>query len=210
MHLASRCAAFQLPFVQRLLYGPQDRLETSCSADPAECWRPRITGMFLMDFKTVDFFSLPAFYRGLFSVWKLLWRQRVQQESRFWLLHEPLAHGGLLRQSTVSSDSEMSKQTGATAPVSTAVESSPGLGRGDQPEWRSLYKPRLSKRVEDLKWKTPAWDFSCKHFNIHPETRYPFCQAVETFSHCFTVSLTYSSFHHVGLFVQEGSGGVFH
>ncbi|KAI3369168.1 hypothetical protein L3Q82_026127 [Scortum barcoo] len=83
VHLASRCAAFRLQFIQRLLYGPQDLV-----------WRPlaqltlRSVGglglqqsVFLMDFKTVNLFSLPVFYRGLFSVWKLLRRQRVRHES---------------------------------------------------------------------------------------------------------------------------------
>ncbi|KAI3354578.1 hypothetical protein L3Q82_019083, partial [Scortum barcoo] len=98
VHLASRSAAFRLQFIQRLLYGPQDLV-----------WRPlaqltlRSVGglglqqsVFLMDFKTVNLFSLPVFYRGLFSVWKLLWRQRVRHESLFWLLQEPMAHGGLM------------------------------------------------------------------------------------------------------------------
>ncbi|KAI3355002.1 hypothetical protein L3Q82_004803 [Scortum barcoo] len=83
VHLSSRCAAFRLQFIQRLLYGPQDLV-----------WRPlaQLTlqsvgdlrlqeSVFLMDFKTVNFFSLPVFYRGLFSMWKLLWRQRVRHES---------------------------------------------------------------------------------------------------------------------------------
>ncbi|KAI3369590.1 hypothetical protein L3Q82_024474, partial [Scortum barcoo] len=100
VHLAgsSRCAAFRLQFIQRLLYGPQDLV-----------WRPlaqltlRSVGglglqqsVFLMDFKTVNLFSLPVFYRGLFSMWKLLRRQRVRHESLFWLLQEPMAHGDLM------------------------------------------------------------------------------------------------------------------
>ena len=98
VHLASRCAAFRLQFVQRLLYGPKDLV-----------WRPLaqlilqgVSGpglqesVFLMDFKTVFFHSLPVFYRGLFSVWKLLWKERVRHDSLFWLLKEPLGHGGLL------------------------------------------------------------------------------------------------------------------
>ncbi|KAI3365342.1 hypothetical protein L3Q82_010130 [Scortum barcoo] len=73
-------------------------VETSGPADPARS----VGGLglqqsvFLMDFKTVNLFSLPVFYRGLFSVWKLLWRQRVRHESLFWLLQEPMAHGGLM------------------------------------------------------------------------------------------------------------------
>ncbi|KAI3360881.1 hypothetical protein L3Q82_012889, partial [Scortum barcoo] len=81
VHLASRCVSFRLQFIQRLLYGPQDLV-----------WRPlaQLTlqsvgglglqqSVFLMDFKTVNLFSLPVFYRGLFSMWKLLWRQGVQE-----------------------------------------------------------------------------------------------------------------------------------
>ena len=96
MHMASRCAAFRLQFIQRLLYGPQDLV-----------WRPLahmilqsvggrgLQSVFLMDFKTVKLFSLPVFYRGLHNVWKLL-RQRVRHESLFWLLQEPQGHRGLL------------------------------------------------------------------------------------------------------------------
>ncbi|KAI3351106.1 hypothetical protein L3Q82_005668 [Scortum barcoo] len=29
-------------------------------------------------------------------MWKLLWRQRVRHESLFWLLQEPMGHGGLM------------------------------------------------------------------------------------------------------------------
>lgn len=32
---------------------------------------------------------------GLFSIWKLLWKQRVQHQSSFWLLREQVGHGDL-------------------------------------------------------------------------------------------------------------------
>lgn len=48
-----------------------------------------------MDFKTVRFHTLPGFYRGLFTVWRLLQKQRGQHDSLFWLLQElrPLLGG---------------------------------------------------------------------------------------------------------------------
>ncbi|KAI3376925.1 hypothetical protein L3Q82_000023 [Scortum barcoo] len=85
-------------YSEAAVYGPQDLV-----------WRPlaqltlrSIGGLglqesvFLLDFKAVNLLSLPVFYRGLFSVWKLLRRQRVRHESLFWLLQEPMAHGGLM------------------------------------------------------------------------------------------------------------------
>lgn len=44
VHLASRCAAFRLQFVQRLLYGPQDLVWRPLARLILQCWRLGITG----------------------------------------------------------------------------------------------------------------------------------------------------------------------
>ena len=96
IHLPSRGAAFRLQFIQRLLYGPDDLV-----------WRPlahlilqRFNGLglnnelFLMDFKVINFTNLPIFYRGVFTIWKLLVKERLEEsDSLFWLLQEPVVHG---------------------------------------------------------------------------------------------------------------------
>lgn len=99
IHLASRGAAFRLQFVQRLLYGPRDLV-----------WRPlahtvlqQFSGLglhdslFLMDLKTVKFKAVPPFYRGVFTVWKMLVKERLtRNDSLHWLLQEPVVYGGHL------------------------------------------------------------------------------------------------------------------
>lgn len=97
VHLASRGAAFRLQFIQRLLYGPKDLV-----------WRPlahmvlqRFAGLglkdslFLMDLSTADLRTLPLFYRGAFTVWKLMEREK-NTASFHWLLQEPVVFGGQL------------------------------------------------------------------------------------------------------------------
>ena len=298
VHLASRCAAFRLQFVQRLVYGPQDLV-----------WRPlaqmilRSVGglglqesVFLMDFRNVNFSSLPVFYRGVLSVWKLLWRQSVRHESLFWLLQEPLVHGGLLSAPhwaglTVTKDLEAAGistleallehtgpdlqgeaglaaglgwrslrivgrllshwragltgeerhllgeySRGLTAPCADdpfpSIFICPGadqqsqvslkganrkilsalmvkrlngqklqhrpqllwrahlaLGEEVQPEWRSLYKPPLSKRVADLQWRLIYGILTVNAFisilNPTVANTCPFCEEVETVFHAF-------------------------
>ncbi|KAI3371742.1 hypothetical protein L3Q82_023599 [Scortum barcoo] len=136
VHLASRGAAFfRLQFIQRLLlYGPQDLV-----------WRPlaqltlrSIGGLglqqsvFLMDFKAVNLLSLPVFYRGLFSVWKLLRRQRVRHESLFWLLQEPMAHG--------------------------RPHECPLLGRGSSREGPQDCRDFYSRGLDGARWAGPTGD----------------------------------------------------
>ncbi|KAK0155411.1 Transposon TX1 uncharacterized protein [Merluccius polli] len=298
VHLASKCAAFRLQFIQRLLYGPQDLV-----------WRPlarlvlRSVGglglqesVFLMDFKTVKFLTLPVFYRGLLSVWKLLWRKRIHHESLFWLLKEPLGPGGLLgapqwagvavaealRKAGITSlgavveyaGTDLQETTGLaavlgwrsrriigqlldhwragltgqewrllgdyshgfTAPCSddpfpslticpssdqqgeVSLKGAKGkdlsmlmvrrlnsqklqrrsqlpwrahlaLGEEVRPQWRSLYKPPLSKRVADLQWRLLHGILAVNAFinilnSAVPKTC-PFCGAAETVFHCF-------------------------
>ncbi|KAI3368386.1 hypothetical protein L3Q82_008089 [Scortum barcoo] len=53
--------------------------------------------LFLMDCRSLDTSSLPAFYRSVFSVWILLRKQRREQaDSLYWLLQEPVLFGGFL------------------------------------------------------------------------------------------------------------------
>ena len=99
VHLASRGAAFRLQFLQRLLYGPKDLV-----------WRPlahwvlnsfkgfRLTdSLFLMDARKLSVQFLPPFYRGLFTVWKLVVKERrLQGDSLHWLLQEPVVYGDRL------------------------------------------------------------------------------------------------------------------
>ena len=63
------------------------------------------------------------------------------------------------------------------------------LGEEVQPEWRSFYKPPLSKRVADLQWRLPHGILAVNAFisaliSAVPNTC-PFCAAVETVFHCF-------------------------
>ncbi len=298
VHLASRCAAFRLQFIQRLLYGPKDLV-----------WRPlaqltlqSVSGLrlqesvFLMDFKAVRFLSLPVFYRGLFSVWKLLRRQRVWHDSLFWLLREPLGHEGLLTAPSwagaavveafstagISTLGAMLEFTGPDLQETAGLAAGLGwrsqrivgrllshwrnclteqerrllgdyscglivpcpddpfpsliicpcpdmncevslkeakgktlsdlmvrclnrqklqhrtqlpwrahlaLGEEVRPEWRSLYKPPLSKRVADLQWRLLHGILAVNAFisvlNSAVPNTCPFCEAVETVFHCF-------------------------
>ncbi|KAI3376754.1 hypothetical protein L3Q82_000356 [Scortum barcoo] len=93
VHLASRGAAFSLQFLQRLLTGPADLVWRRLSC----CILQRCGGLrqgpalFLMDCRSLDTSSLPAFYRSVFSVWILLRKQRREQaNSLYWLLQEPV------------------------------------------------------------------------------------------------------------------------
>ena len=52
-------------------------LSLSCSVSVVWDYRT----VFLMDFKTARFHTLPGFYRGLFTVWRLLLKQRAQHDS---------------------------------------------------------------------------------------------------------------------------------
>lgn len=53
--------------------------------------------LFLMDFKTLKFQTLPLFYRGVFTVWNKLVKERLMQtDSLYWLLREPMVYGGRL------------------------------------------------------------------------------------------------------------------
>ncbi|KAI3358172.1 hypothetical protein L3Q82_003167 [Scortum barcoo] len=99
VHLASRGAAFRLQFLQRLLTGPADLVWRRLSC----CILQRCGGLrlcpalFLMDCRSLDTSSLPAFYRSVFSVWILLRKQRREQaDSLYWLLQEPVLFGGFL------------------------------------------------------------------------------------------------------------------
>ncbi|KAK0155415.1 Transposon TX1 uncharacterized protein [Merluccius polli] len=97
VHLASRGAAFRLQFIQRLLHGPKDLV-----------WRPlahmilqRFAGLglkdslFLMDLSIADLHTLPPFYRGAFTVWKMMAREK-NTVSLHWLLQELVVFGGQL------------------------------------------------------------------------------------------------------------------
>ncbi len=289
VHLASRCAAFRLQFIQRLLYGPKDLV-----------WRPlaqlilqSVGGLglqesvFLMDFKTVSFLSIPVFS-------PLLWRKRVRHESLLWLPQEPLGHGGLLsapswagaavagalRTAGISSLGAMLEYTGPDLQetagfaaglgwssqrivgqlldhwrscltgqerhllggysrgltVSSCEDPFPSLiicpssdqeweaslkeAKGkelaglmvrclnkkklqqwthlsleekDCPEWRSLYKAPLCKRVADLQWRILHGILAVNAFisilNLTVSNICPFCPAIETVFHCFTECL---------------------
>ncbi len=99
VHLSSRCAAYRLQFLQKLLIG-SERL----------VWRPvaqsilhRISGLgldnvlFLMDSKKFDFRGVPAFYRNLFKIWSLFKPQWMEPlMSLYWLLEEPIVCGARL------------------------------------------------------------------------------------------------------------------
>lgn len=73
VHLASRCAAYRLQFVQKLFL----RSERLVWRSVAQCILRRISGLgldnvlFLMDSKKLDFRGVPAFYRSLFKIWSL-------------------------------------------------------------------------------------------------------------------------------------------
>ncbi|KAF1378060.1 hypothetical protein PFLUV_G00185660 [Perca fluviatilis] len=98
-HLASRGAAFRLQFLQRLLYGPKDLV-----------WRPLAhwvlnsfkgfgltDSLFPMDARKLSVQFLPPFYRGVFTVWKLVVKERrLQGDSLHWLLQEPVVYGDQL------------------------------------------------------------------------------------------------------------------
>ena len=64
------------------------------------------------------------------------------------------------------------------------------LGEEARPEWRSLYKPPLSKRVADLQWRVLHGILAVNAFvsilNSTVPNTCPFCEAVETVFHCFT------------------------
>ena len=80
-----------------------------------------------------------------------------------------------------------------------------------QPEWRSLYKPPLSRRVADLQWRLLHGILAVNPFvsilNSAVPYTCPFCAAVETvfhrFSECTRLIPLFSMFH-VPLFSQEG------
>ena len=99
IHLPSRGATFRLLFIQRMLFGPKDLV-----------WRPlahivvqRFGGLglpnslFLVDVHTLKLQTLPSFYCGVFTVWKTLVKERLEhRDSFYWLLREPVVHGGRL------------------------------------------------------------------------------------------------------------------
>lgn len=66
------------------------------------------------------------------------------------------------------------------------------LGSGEEvrPEWRSLYKPPLTKRVADLQWRLIHGILAVNAFisimNPAVSDKCPFCDAVETVFHCFS------------------------
>lgn len=64
------------------------------------------------------------------------------------------------------------------------------LGEDVRPEWRSLYKPPLSKRVADLQWRLLYGILAVNAFisilNSAVPNTCPFCEAVETVFHCFS------------------------
>ncbi|XP_035857019.1 uncharacterized protein LOC116037180 [Sander lucioperca] len=50
--------------------------------------------LFLMDVRKLSVQTLPPFYRGVFTVWKLLVKERrLQGDSLHWLLQEPVVYG---------------------------------------------------------------------------------------------------------------------
>ncbi|KAI3368078.1 hypothetical protein L3Q82_026893 [Scortum barcoo] len=94
VHLASRrrcLSAFSS--LQRLLTGPADLVLEAfiLAASLQRCGGLRLgPALFLMDCRSLDTSSLPAFYRSVFSVWILLRKQRREQaDSLYWLLQEP-------------------------------------------------------------------------------------------------------------------------
>ena len=64
-----------------------------------------------------------------------------------------------------------------------------GVGQGSGPQWRSLYKPPLSKRRGDLQWRVLHGIMALNAFvSIIKNTvddKCPFCGIKETIFHCF-------------------------
>lgn len=99
VNLQSRTAAFRLQFIQKLLSG-----STRVSWRASACAILQSLGgfqldraLFLMDPIKLDLANVPVFYRNLFRVWSLFNHQRTSSsDSLFWLLNEPIIHGGRL------------------------------------------------------------------------------------------------------------------
>jgi len=64
-----------------------------------------------------------------------------------------------------------------------------GLLDGVGPEWRSLYKPPLLKKVADLQWRVLHTAVAVNSFIsvLNPDVNHdcPFCTLRETVFHCF-------------------------
>ena len=64
-----------------------------------------------------------------------------------------------------------------------------GLAVDLQPAWKSLYKPLLTKRVDDLQWRVLHGIVAVNKFLsvISPglSNRCPYCDEKETVFHCF-------------------------
>lgn len=99
IHLPSRGAAFRLLFIQRYLTGPEDLVWRKV-ADVIFNQAGRMglnSALFLMDLSKLQCNGLTPFYRGLFKVWELLEKRRLETTSSlYWLLEEPLVHGARL------------------------------------------------------------------------------------------------------------------
>lgn len=99
VHLASRGAAFRLQFIQRLITGRTDLVWRPLSCCILQQFGGLELGLslFLMDFKTVNFSSLPAVYRSMFIFWFLLKKEiRGYIVSLYWLFQEPMISEGRL------------------------------------------------------------------------------------------------------------------
>ncbi|KAI3352703.1 hypothetical protein L3Q82_020166, partial [Scortum barcoo] len=199
VHLASRCAAFRLQFIpEAAVRTTGSGVETSGSADPAS------------------------------SMWKLLWRQRVQERRMLGEYSRGLtapcsgdpfpsliicpssnqqgevnlkeAKGKVLSVLMVRCLNRQKLQHRSLLPWRAHLS----LGEEVRPEWRSLYKPPLSKRVADLQWRLLHGILAVNAFisvlNPAVPNTCPFCEAVETVFHCFTeCHRLIPLFYHVGL-----------